>query len=103
MKQKYYLLLLTILISCIGFANTDKDSLVKSTKTVKAHVSSPHDNVLDSVTKRLLRQINNAPTANKSNTSNIGGQFRSFPPAPQSVSTLRNIRNERLIVKKNKN
>src|SRR5690606_28480393 len=68
-----------ILITYIGFANNGKDSLLlKSTKTVKAHVSSPQNDVLDSVTKRLLRQINNAPTANKINTSNIGGQFRNF-------------------------
>src|SRR5690606_22702624 len=77
MKQ-YYLLLITIFLSCLGFAHTGKDSvLVKNDPGVKKiHFQSNNVNGLDSLTRELLKEINRP---NKINTSEIGGQYRSFP------------------------
>src|SRR5690606_901755 len=76
--KKYYLLLITIFLSCLGFAHTGKDSLlVKNDPEVKKiHFQSNNVNGLDSLTRELLKEINRP---NKINTSEIGGQYRSFP------------------------
>ena len=76
--KKYYLLLITLFFSCLGFAHTGKDSvLVKKDPGVKKiHFQSNNVSGLDSLTRELLKEINRP---NIINTSEIGGQYRSFP------------------------
>ncbi|GAA3509199.1 hypothetical protein GCM10022393_21800 [Aquimarina addita] len=92
MIKQYYLLILTLLLSVIGFAHTDKDSLlVKTKETIDPVYKNPaakklHPEALQRLAAFKAKRI--AHEAKKANAlrSYNSKQFRSFPELKTSIT-----------------